>query len=109
MSIKTFIVLAISIVLTVTLGLCFFGFPYSMKRKQMDDLLDVEGDAAVLGKRTGLDEQAGKQTWIALRGVSGTREDIRRTTDEAVEALDLFGEDGKFFKDLALKMLHRVQ
>ena len=39
MSIKTFIVLAISIVLTVTLGLCFFGFTYSMKRKQMDDLL----------------------------------------------------------------------
>ncbi len=86
-----------------------YGQKLGLAFQMMDDLLDVEGDAAVLGKRTGLDEQAGKQTWIALRGVSGTREDIRRTTDEAVEALDLFGEDGKFFKDLALKMLHRVQ
>ena len=54
-------------------------------------------------------DQAGKQTWIALRGVNGTKADLERTTDEAISALHIFGTSGNFFKDLALKMLHRVQ
>lgn len=86
-----------------------FGQKLGLAFQMMDDLLDVEGDAAVLGKRTGLDDQAGKQTWIALRGVSGTKADLERTTDEAISALHIFGTSGNFFKDLALKMLHRVQ
>lgn len=86
-----------------------FGQKLGLAFQMMDDLLDVEGDAAVLGKRTGLDDQAGKQTWIALRGVNGTKADLERTTDEAISALHIFGTSGNFFKDLALKMLHRVQ
>ena len=86
-----------------------FGQKLGLAFQMMDDLLDVEGDAAVLGKRTGLDDQAGKQTWIALRGVNGTKADLERTTDEAITALHIFGTSGNFFKDLALKMLHRVQ
>ena len=86
-----------------------FGQKLGLAFQMMDDLLDVEGDAAVLGKRTGLDGQAGKQTWIALRGVNGTKADLERTTDEAISALHIFGTSGNFFKDLALRMLHRVQ
>ena len=86
-----------------------FGQKLGLAFQMMDDLLDVEGDAAVLGKRTGLDDQAGKQTWIALRGVNGTKADLERTTDEAISVLHIFGASGNFFKDLALKMLHRVQ
>ena len=86
-----------------------FGQKLGLAFQMMDDLLDVEGDAAVLGKRTGLDDQAGKQTWIALRGVNGTKADLERTTDEAISALHIFGTSGNCFKDLALRMLHRVQ
>ena len=107
MSIKTFIVLTMSIVLTVTLGLCFFGFTYSMKRKQMDDLLDVEGDAAQMGKTLGKDAEEGKQTWIALRGAEGTREDIHLETGKALTSLEIFQERGKILREIALSMLGR--
>lgn len=86
-----------------------FGQKLGLAFQMMDDLLDVEGDAAVLGKKTGLDDAAGKQTWIALRGIEGTREDLEKTTDEAIDALTIFDEKGKFFKDLALRMLRRVK
>ena len=86
-----------------------FGQKLGLAFQMMDDLLDVEGDAAMLGKKTGLDAQEGKQTWIALRGVEGTREDLERTTEEAIAALQQFPENGNFFRDLALKMLHRVK
>ena len=86
-----------------------FGQYLGLAFQMMDDLLDVEGDAAVMGKKTGLDAQAGKQTWVELRGIEGTREDLQRVTGEAVEALDIFGEQGNFFRDLAQNMLHRVK
>ncbi|MBQ6563469.1 MAG: polyprenyl synthetase family protein [Clostridia bacterium] len=86
-----------------------FGQKLGLAFQMMDDLLDVEGDPSLLGKRTGLDDAAGKQTWVALRGIHGTHEDLKRTTEEAVAALAIFEEKGNFFKELAMKMLRRVQ
>ncbi len=47
------------------LGLCF---------QIIDDVLDVEGDAASLGKHAGKDQAAGKLTYPALFGVEGSRQ-----------------------------------
>ncbi len=56
-----------------------------------DDLLDVEGDAAAVGKATGKDFAAGKGTFISLRGVSGARHFLAEVTDTARLALEPFG------------------
>jgi farnesyl diphosphate synthase len=56
-----------------------------------DDLLDVEGDSAQLGKAAGKDEAAGKATLVAVLGVAGARARLDRLITEADGALARFG------------------
>ena len=53
----------------------------------LDDVLDVTGNAAGLGKTPGKDAQAGKRTYVSELGLEGARELGRRLTDAAIEAL----------------------
>jgi len=74
----------------------------------VDDLLDLRGDATILGKRPGVDEQRGKMTWPAVYGEAASREDAARLVSEAKEALAVFGERAAFLRKLADKTLIRV-
>jgi farnesyl diphosphate synthase len=56
-----------------------------------DDLLDVEGDAATLGKAAGKDVAAGKATLVAALGVAGARARLDALVAEADAALAPFG------------------
>ncbi len=61
-----------------------------------DDILDVVGDTATLGKRQGADQQLGKSTYPALLGLEQARkkahdliEDARQSLSElAAQSLD---------------------
>jgi farnesyl diphosphate synthase len=55
-----------------------------------DDLLDVEGDAALVGKATGKDQEAGKGTLVSLLGIEGARAKLRDIKAEALAALAPF-------------------
>ena len=72
----------------------------------VDDLLDVTGDPALLGKRTGMDEQ--KLTWVALKGMDGARKDAEAHVDAALEAMKGLPWDTSFFENLARASLKRV-
>ena len=66
-----------------------------------DDLLDVESDAATLGKTPGKDAAAGKATFPAVWGVERSRQALASTIEEAVsEAKALPGGGGRL-PDLA--------
>ncbi len=56
-----------------------------------DDLLDVEGDPALVGKQTGKDAEAGKATIVGLLGPEGARARLRTLVDDAEAALTPFG------------------
>jgi len=56
-----------------------------------DDLLDVEGDPALVGKQTGKDAEAGKATIVGLLGPEGARARLRTLVVEAEAALAPFG------------------
>jgi farnesyl diphosphate synthase len=56
-----------------------------------DDLLDVEGDPALVGKQTGKDAQAGKATIVGILGPAGARARLRSLVAEAEAALASFG------------------
>ena len=57
-----------------------------------DDLLDVIGDVATLGKATGADRERGKPTHPALIGIAASQERVARLHAEALAALAAFGE-----------------
>jgi farnesyl diphosphate synthase len=56
-----------------------------------DDLLDVEGDPALVGKQTGKDAEAGKATIVGLLGPEGARARLRTLVADAEAALAPFG------------------
>jgi farnesyl diphosphate synthase len=66
-----------------------------------DDLLDVESDAATLGKAAGKDSGKGKATLIGLWGVEAARQRLAGLVAEAEEALALFGARGGKLRQLA--------
>jgi len=56
-----------------------------------DDLLDVEGDPALVGKQTGKDAEAGKATIVGILGPAGAKARLRTLVAEAETALAPFG------------------
>ena len=86
-----------------------YGYHLGMAFQIVDDLLDVVGDTAILGKQTGMDAQAGKLTWVALKGIEGARKDAAMHIERACEAAEVFGNEKKFFKALAQSTLDRVK
>jgi geranylgeranyl diphosphate synthase type II len=54
----------------------------------VDDILDVTGDEAVIGKPRGSDERHGKATYVSVYGLERARELARRSHDRARAALD---------------------
>ena len=56
-----------------------------------DDLLDLEGDPALVGKSTGKDADAGKATMVSALGVAAAKTRLRQLVAEAEKALAPFG------------------
>jgi farnesyl diphosphate synthase len=56
-----------------------------------DDILDVESDAATLGKRAGKDAEQNKGTLVGSLGLEGARRELDRLVDEATASVDAAG------------------
>ncbi|MGP0055983.1 MAG: polyprenyl synthetase family protein [Steroidobacteraceae bacterium] len=72
-----------------------------------DDLLDVIGDVATLGKATGADREHAKPTHPAVIGIAASQERVRFLHNEALDALLPFGERAAPLRSLAHWLLSR--
>jgi farnesyl diphosphate synthase len=72
-----------------------------------DDLLDVEGDEAAVGKKTGKDEAAGKATFVSLLGVERAREQAEMLSRQAQEHLESFDTTAEPLRALAHFIVNR--
>ena len=84
-----------------------YGYHFGMAFQMTDDLLDVIGDAALLGKNTGMDAALDKMTWVALKGVEGTEKDAAEQVEMALKAIDQLPWEHGFFTELAQNVLVR--
>jgi len=84
-----------------------YGRAVGLAFQIVDDLLDVQGDEAKLGKRVGKDSGLGKWTYPALLGVDESRLRAKQLADEAVAALAPLGPGGDRLRALAVDLLER--
>ena len=72
-----------------------------------DDILDVTGNLEVLGKQTGSDEKNNKTTYVTLKGLEQSRQDVERISKEAVKILTSFEKKNDFLEKLVLQLITR--
>jgi len=72
-----------------------------------DDLLDIEGDTATLGKPQGSDMERNKPTYPALVGMEQCRLWLEELRKEAVDALASFGSKADSLRELAQYVIDR--
>jgi farnesyl diphosphate synthase len=72
-----------------------------------DDLLDVEGSAAEIGKPVGADMAAGKATFVSILGVERARAQAELLIRQAVAHLDLFEQRAELLREVARFVIAR--
>jgi farnesyl diphosphate synthase/geranylgeranyl diphosphate synthase type II len=72
-----------------------------------DDLLDVLGDAATLGKATGADREHAKPTHPTVIGITASQERVHLLHQQALDALVPFGDRAAPLRSLAHWLLSR--
>ena len=81
----------------------YVGLAFQIK----DDILDVVGDEAKLGKPLHSDEKNEKSTYVTLIGIEKAEETVREFSNRAVELLDTLPYKNEFLKNLLLSLITR--
>ena len=71
-----------------------------------DDVLDVEGNTAALGKNVG-SEKNKKTTYVTLYGLETAKELEKKTITEALECLEMFGDKAEALRGIARMIMER--
>jgi geranylgeranyl pyrophosphate synthase len=86
-----------------------FGADIGLAFQIQDDILDVEGETAVLGKSAGADSARNKPTYPSTVGLQAARARALELCDAAVAALAPLGKRADGLVDLARFVVSRAQ
>ncbi len=73
-----------------------------------DDILDVVGDEALLGKNIGSDEESGKETYVTIYGMDKARADVALLSEQAATLIASFGRECEFLTMLIKSLVERA-
>ncbi len=82
-------------------ALTCYGESLGLAFQIVDDILNVEGEAALLGKKTGSDLSRGKATYPSVLGVEESKKKGRELVEISVEALKQFGPEADPLRGIA--------
>ena len=85
-----------------------YGQALGLAFQLFDDVLDVTGDTAALGKTTGKDAGTDKRTIVGQLGLDGARKLGKELSDQAIAALDGFGRRAEKLVRLAALLAERT-
>ncbi len=88
--------------------LSIYGSALGLAFQIADDVLDVTGDASVVGKAVGKDQAAGKATFVSLLGLDGAKSRAADLVQEACDALSPYGDDAETLKEAARFVIART-
>ena len=88
-------------------ALSSYGHHFGLAFQITDDLLDVEGDAAVMGKKPGSDAAKNKKTYPALLGLVQSKEAAAEHVEASLKALEIFDGAAEPLRALARYLLVR--
>ena len=71
-----------------------------------DDILDIEGDASLLGKPIGSDEKNDKSTAVRFYGLEKSKELVKEYTEKAISSLSVFSNTD-ILKEIAYLLVNR--
>ena len=86
-----------------------FGADIGLAFQIQDDILDVEGETAVLGKSAGADVARNKPTYPSTVGLPAARARAQELCDAAVAALAPLGKRAEALTELARFVVNRAQ
>ena len=89
-------------------SLSIYGRALGLAFQIADDVLDVTGDASVVGKAVGKDQAAGKATFVSLLGLDGAKSRAADLVQEACDALSPYGDDAETLKEAARFVIART-
>jgi geranylgeranyl diphosphate synthase type II len=84
-----------------------FGEKIGLAFQIKDDLLNVEGQARVMGKKTGTDEKKAKATFPGMVGMEQSKHLGQELLGEAKKALKIFGKDAGPLVEIGAYILSR--
>jgi farnesyl diphosphate synthase len=73
----------------------------------VDDLMDVEGDEKLAGKKLRKDGEQGKETFVSLLGIDRARQQSRLLVDQAIDHLRSYGAEADLLRAIARYVVER--
>jgi geranylgeranyl diphosphate synthase type II len=92
---------------TLLRALTRYGESLGLAFQVADDILNVEGEAALMGKKTGSDLVKGKATYPSVLGVEESKKRSKELVEMAVDALKPLGPEADPLREIARFIIAR--
>jgi farnesyl diphosphate synthase/geranylgeranyl diphosphate synthase type II len=84
-----------------------YAYAIGLAFQVCDDVLDATGDSETLGKHAGADAAHHKPTYVSLLGLEESRQKARTLLNEALAALESFGDSASLLREIATFIVDR--